>query len=170
MTEETEGRILTRERLAELLTSNKKAEGARDRGKAAENTVRDVLQVIKESQSSFDYQRLYDAYSAGGRFPPQIGDFLYFSTQSHGVIEVKELNHEYRLPQKNFARKKFPALERREQAGGRTWVVVHHKVGDFWRCPPFAFFKESPDAASWDLRQFQTYKHPRDFLSAKSLS
>jgi hypothetical protein len=131
------------------------------RGKVAEAAVRKYLERLNTRFSNFDFERKYDARSAGGRFPSQAGDFSFYrrgiaNEVLHGLIEVKEVAHDYRLPKKNFEDLGRP--EKRRLAGGIVIVVVLHTTTGYWRLPPFDWIYARADKPSWDLREFQVYE------------
>ena len=100
---------LTPAKIEEYLATSEKTKSAQRRGKSAEDACREHLKALKQAHPEFDFQRLYDAHSAGGRFPAQIADFLVFrggdNGTKHGAIEVKEIASGERLPAKNFPSK-----------------------------------------------------------------
>lgn len=124
------------------------------RGKKTEKQVEEMLTAFQRDPL-FDYQRLPDARSCMGRIPKQIGDFLWFYGNSHGVLEVKELKHDYRLPHDNVSQ--LPKLRRREMAGGKSFVIVKHTAANVWRIVSFAFLWDGKNSPSWDLREIPTY-------------
>lgn len=130
-----------------------------NRGKEAEKEVRKILEKFSAKWAAFDYERMYDARSAGGRFPAQVGDFSWFCGIPHnykfGVIEVKEVEHDFRLPSKNFSQ--VPKCRKRQLAGGVIVVLVNHTTTGLWRMPPFQHFAENAGAPSWDLSGFPTF-------------
>ncbi|TXH58653.1 MAG: hypothetical protein E6Q97_01725 [Desulfurellales bacterium] len=130
----------------------RKAAGTR--GKYAEKKVREVLESLSSRNAGFDYERKYDARSAGGRFQSQIGDFGYFIQTkdfhvAHGIIEVKEVNHDFRLPSKNLNAESVARMRARALAGAGILILVYHTPSKCWRLPRFEMFHERP--ASWDL-------------------
>src|SRR5262245_19757351 len=116
-----------------MATTYNKSPG--QRGKWAEDKVRALLKKLGEADARFDWERILDARSAGGRFRAQIGDFGVFMPQLHGVIEVKEVDHAYRLPHKNFDTEAVAKLYKRQLAGGATWIIVAH-LRSAWRLVP----------------------------------
>lgn len=140
------------------MEATKKEQG--QRGKSAESEVRKVLERLKETKSNFDFERKYDARSARGRFPSQAGDYGWYVTPYHGLIEVKEVGHDFRLPSKNFNAQQIGRCRIREMAGGVIVVLVKHTTTGLWRCPPFLLFSSNPAAPSWVLG-------PKTYLSAR---
>jgi hypothetical protein len=133
-----------------------------DRGKDAEGKCRQFLKVVGESDAKFDWQRQYDARASRGRIPSQTGDFEWFATGRHGVIEVKETEHDYRLAKKPFQRKdgslKFGVLKKRALAGGEITILVYHSTLKLWRVPDLQYFLDRITQPSWDLREFRTFE------------
>jgi hypothetical protein len=145
------------------------------RGKYAEGKVRE--QLLKESQrrAGFDFERNYDARSSMGRIPRRAGDFTIYgydigiggpTAAGHGVIEVKEVEHDFRLPKKNFNPDGFGILRKRELAGGLVAIIVYHRTTKLWRSVPFQFFWENAGEPSWDLTQFFGYSSAKAALQA----
>lgn len=135
------------------------------RGKAAEDIVAVHLQQIKDQFEYFDFQRLYDAHTAGGFFPAQLADYEFFSTSGHGCIEVKEVKHDFRLPQANFKTTKHARLKRRQEAGGIIFILVRFMPLDVWRVVPLQHFLDDTLAKSWDLRPFNAMPASAIFLT-----
>lgn len=138
------------------------------RGKVAEGEVQKYLNALSSRVAAFEFERIYDARSAGGKFPKRPGDFAFYRTSVHdgtpkvvvhtlhGLIEVKELEHAYRLPKTRLA--SLPKLVKRELSGGIIVVLIKNPLTGMWRCPPFAFFRNNQSVTSWDLRLWR--EHP----------
>lgn len=135
-----------------------------ERGKAAERDVKKYLTEVSLQYFDFDFERIYDARSAGGRFPSRPGDFEFYYPGCHGLIEVKEVNHAFRLPEKNFKKQAIARLRKRQLAGGTIVVVVRHANIGMWREVPLSFFVERADQPSWDLTGFTPVKSVRELL------
>lgn len=125
-----------------------------NRGKKAEAAIRDLLEDTKVQHIRFDYQRQLDARAAGGRFPSQTGDYLWFNQKGHGALEVKSVKHDFRLPAKNFGKEQIARLYRRQLASSIVVIAVHHSTTDLWRLPTFDVFSKNRTVPSWDLRAF----------------
>ncbi len=128
-----------------------------NRGKYAEGKVRESLKVLGLGHKDFDWERKHDARASRGRIPSQAGDFGYFMPRRHGLIEVKEVKHDFRLPKNNFDPEKWGRLTMREWAGGETLILVYHTTTKLWRAPSFAFFLMREKQPSWDLSEFPTF-------------
>lgn len=129
-----------------------------ERGKEPEDKVRDFLSRLSEKYAVFDFQREYDARSAGGRLPARVGDFTLFFPGVHGALEVKGVEHAYRLPEKNFKLAAINRLRKRQLAGGLIIVLVYHEPTKLWRSPPLQFFLSNKHVPSWDLSPFDTFR------------
>lgn len=122
------------------------------RGKTAEKKVREFLERVAGDFAGFDYERIYDARSSRGAIGKQPGDFRFFRPGAHGLIEVKEVAHNCRLPAKNLTQ--IPGLWKRQLAGGLIVVLVYFTQIKQWRNVPFDWLKAREHAPSWDLTQF----------------
>lgn len=158
--------VHTSARLQALKAAAKTKKELGERGKGAEDEVQKYLNSLNSKYANFEFERIYDARSAGGKFPARPGDFAFcrrHSTQLpnpvvntwHGLIEVKELKHDYRLPKGRLD--SLPKLVKREMAGGVIVVLIKHTEQGVWRCPPFEFFRDNQGVASWDLRGLRVY-------------
>ncbi|WP_152681303.1 hypothetical protein [Oligella urethralis] len=126
--------------------------------------VHNYLQSLSERVAEFDYERLPDARSAMGRFKSMVGDFAWFYPGRHGVIEVKETQHDYRL-----AKDKLPQLARlkkRVLAGGTCLILVYHSTANVWRCLDAAKLPLI-ERGSWDLREMPTFSKVSDIEIVK---
>ena len=141
----------------------KSIDGAQ-KGKWAEAEVQKIFRAKSDDNLNFTFNRTLDARSAGGKFPAQAGDFQWFRLQdgasTNGIIEVKEVQHLYRLPYKNFDKDAYARMRKRELAGSRCIVVIAHKLKDMkpadvtWRILPLPYFADrNPDVGSWDLSE-----------------
>jgi hypothetical protein len=128
--------------------------------------VRKYLEELNQQIAAFDFERRYDARSAGGKFPAQAGDYGYWRKlyptperviKTSGFIEAKETEQDFRLPQKNFSKEKISRLVKKQWAGANIVVLVLHTGLGQWRCPPFSIFEKNPAAPSWDLSAYPLY-------------
>lgn len=148
--------------------------GIGQRGKSAEKETRSFLDRLNFKYASFDYERVYDARSAGGRFPARPGDFEFYAPRLHGLIEVKEVEHDFRLPRKNMEGSKakdaakvsrIAKLLKRQLAGGMIFVLVNHTTTGLWRSVPIDWLHDRAAAPSWDLSEFKTYASAAECLA-----
>ena len=126
-----------------------------DRGKKAEDAVHKALAKWAEGYADREFNRLLDTRAAGRIVKSAAADFEIFAPGVHGLVEVKEVAHDYRL-----ARDKLPQMARlrkREMAGGLCLVVVHHSTIKLWRIATAAQLAEGGDKGSWNLTDWPTY-------------
>lgn len=138
---------------------------AANRGKNAEKAVSTYLTALSQKVAAFDWHRQYDARSASGRFPAQPGDFAFYRKGCHGLIEVKEVEHDYRLPKKNFDNDQIAKLHKRALAGGMIGIVINFTTTKKWVLVPLEFYRLNLDLPSWDLRGFEQYDKAKDVLN-----
>lgn len=124
------------------------------RGKDAEKEVQKVLDKMNVRHTTFAYIRLPDARAAMGRIKKQLGDFVCCSDSQTIALEVKSVNHAYRLPKANLDQ--LPLLKKFYLAGAECFVLVHFKTTDKWRVVPAYLFES--DVTSWDFREFSWSK------------
>lgn len=133
------------------------------RGKEAEKKVKEALEEFANSNPNFDWERILDARSAGGRFPARPGDFGFFGLKLHGLIEVKEVKHAFRLPHGNFSTSQVAKLKKRKRAGGYTLIIVYHSPTKKYRAAPLSFFEERT-GGSWDLSKLPEFDDIKAFI------
>lgn len=151
-----------------LTAGAKQRKAAGQRGKDAESDIRTFLKKLSAAHAHFDFQREPDARTAGGRIGKRTGDFTFYLPGMHGVVEVKELKHEYRLPRDRFIKDKndsLARLHRRRLAGGYIIVLVYHTEIGLWRRPTLGWLQEGAANPSWDMRELSTYPTLADALS-----
>lgn len=144
-----------------------------NRGKYAEGKVKDYLNKINEAMLNFDFERVLDAHAAGGRFQSRTGDFTWWAPELHGVIEVKEVEHAFRLPYKNVSTESIAKLVKRQLAGGQISILVCHQPMKLWRAVPLERLRErdkDTPSGSWDLSDLPTHKSVMDALANTDLA
>jgi len=124
------------------------------RGKNEEKEVHRWLENVDRQLHHFDWLRLPDARTAMGRGTAMPGDFEFFYRNGHGLIEVKAVAHDFRLPVKNVTQ--LPRMRKRALAGGDCYILVHHTTSGQWRRIP-ATEMDLRDAGSWDLSGYPAY-------------
>lgn len=129
---------------------------AANRGKKPEDDVRKYLKAYDEKTHCFDWARNYDAHSAGGRFHRQTGDFVFYMPGNHGVIEVKEVKHAFRVPHANYTEEKVAKVYKRTLAGGTAIVLVYFSPLGQWRTLGIETFR-TREGGSWDLSMWPLY-------------
>jgi len=134
-----------------------------NRGKKPEDEVRKYLKAYDERTHKFDWHRNYDAKSAGGRFQRQTGDFEFYLPGIHGIIEVKEVDHAFRLPHKNLTKESLAKMTKRQLAGGHASVLIYHTPIDQWRILGLSPFRVR-EGGSWDLSTYTLYPSAAEAL------
>lgn len=127
-----------------------------DRGKYAEGK---AAQALKDwsTKPGREANRLLDTRAAHRIVRAAAADFEFFCKEpaAHGLIEVKETKHAFRL-----AHDKVPQLARlrwRTMAGGLCAVLVFHSENKLWRSPGINWLTEHMDGASWNLSALDVY-------------
>lgn len=120
------------------------------RGKYAEGKVRAWMKSRSEYQASFDFYRFPDARAGSAQVVP--ADFEAFCNGANFLIEVKEVEHDFRLPAKNFSADKVARMAKRQLAGAECYILVYHRTTKLWRLVPLPIFMAR--APSWDLSGF----------------
>jgi hypothetical protein len=141
-----------------FLDEAKRKKSLGQRGKKPEDKIQEVLADLGK-QADFDWERIYDARSAGGKFPTRAADFAFYWPGTHGLIEVKEVKHDYRVPAGNFNSAQVGRMYKRQLAGGLNVILVYHSSTDLWRCLSLDYVRQVLDsgAASFDLRKERQY-------------
>lgn len=132
------------------MTTFKKVNRFANRGATAEKAAQKFMEAWAKDHPTREANRLVDAKAAGRIIKAAAADFEFFALPGHGLIEVKETEHEYRL-----ARDKVPQLarlRRRAKCGGICVVAVLHSPTGQWRVLDAAVMAVTGDKGSWDLR------------------
>jgi len=165
-----------------MIKTGAKQKALGSKGKGAEEAVKKFLTALSNQVASFEFERVYDARSAGGRFPSRTGDFHFYRAFNyapavggpgvketwHGVIEVKEVDHAFRLPAKNFKKGALAKLRKRQWSGGLIVILVKHTPKGLWRLVPFKFLDDRLTDPSWDLQDFSPCADIEDALCSMS--
>lgn len=122
-----------------------------DRGKDAESIINKVL-IKLALRADTAFYRLPDARAGSRR--PTLSDYFMMHKGVTFLLEVKEIEHEYRLPHKNFEKDQVARMRRFKFAGAKTYVLIYHSTLDKWRCSELDFF-EAREGGSWDLRSLE---------------
>jgi penicillin-binding protein-related factor A (putative recombinase) len=129
------------------------------RGKLAEAKVRATL-VKLALNADFNFERFPDARS--GSFKASPCDFIASYRGKSTLVEVKEVEHDFLLPAKNFSLDARARMRRWAMAGSNCIVLVYHSTTKLWRCVPLGEFTEV--AASYNLSNYPTYKSTDEML------
>ena len=127
------------------------ATNLRQKGKYAEGLVKKELARLS-LQQSFAFYRLPDARS--GSFTPTLSDFIVESKGVTTLLEVKEVNHEYRLPRPNFKLENRNRMRMFEMAGMNSLILVYFTPVKLWRAERLIYFT-GDETGSWDMRDSQ---------------
>lgn len=119
-----------------------------DRGKVAEKLVKKRLEKLSINTEVAAY-RLPDARA--GSFAPTLADFLVVQKGQMYLIEVKETQHEFRLPHANLNKEQVARMTRFQLAGAKAHVLIYHSTLKKWRTAGIDYFKDR-QGGSWDLR------------------
>lgn len=127
-----------------------------NRGVFAEKKVKDYLEEWQAGDTRREFSRLTDSKAAGRIIKAAKADFEYFSHPLgtlcvHGLIEVKETEHEYRIARDKVSQ--LPGLRKREKCGGRSAVLVYHSTIKVWRVAGVEYLAKNGDKGSWNLSE-----------------
>ena len=140
-----------------------------NRGKLAEGKAKAFLQTMSE-QTSLVYHRLPDAHA--GSMVSTLCDFIVHYA-GLTLLEVKEVNHEYRLPYGNFKQENASRMRLWEYSGAETLIAIYFKPLKKWRMTKLERFEPrslctptGKPQGSWDLRDLELVdiNHMKSFL------
>ncbi len=144
--------------------------GFANRGVYAESKVQAYLQWWASMDTHREFNRLVDTKAAGRIIKSAPADFEYFCSGtyevSHGLIEVKQTEHEYRLARDKVPQ--LPRLRKREKCGGESYVLIFHSTLKKWRCVGVPYLAEGGDKGSWNLTEVPTFTTCGDALASVS--
>ena len=121
-----------------------------NRGKEAEALVKKHLTELSK-QAHTTFYRFPDARAGSRQTAP--ADFMLVHAGKLILLEVKEVDHSFRLPHKNLSQ--VPSLRRYEMAGAVGIVLVYFKPEKAWRVAPADYFLKV-EGGSWDMRDIPT--------------
>lgn len=124
---------------------------AANRGKWAEGRVRAYLKTLELANCAF--HRFPDAHAGSLATTP--ADFLVCRQGKLTLLEVKEVQHDFRLPYKNFALDQMARMRMWKAAGAQALVAVCFMPTQTWRILDVEYFVQR-DGASWDMRDTLT--------------
>jgi hypothetical protein len=144
----------------------KKTNKFANRGAKAEEYVAKALKAWSD-QPGREANRLTDSKAAGRIIKAAAADFEFFCNLDHGtyhgLIEVKETEHEYRLARDKVPQ--LPRLRKRANCGGVCLVVVRHSTLNMWRVLDAQVMAVTGDKGSWNLSNMPTYKTLEEALA-----
>ncbi len=126
------------------------ATGYGTRGKWAEDKVRQALTTLSTA-SNFTFHRFADARAGFKQDAP--ADFMLLNEGHVTLLEVKEVDHAFRLPYKNFESEQVSRMRVWSLAGASVAVLVLTKQAEerynrstsrVWRLAPLEFYLERP--------------------------
>lgn len=118
-----------------------------ERGKDAESKVKKELAALESASCSF--YRFPDR-RAGATVTAPCDYYLLKDGHSY-FIEVKEVEHEFRLPHSNFEKPQIARMRKFKWAGATSIVLVYFKPLDMWRARDVDYFLNT-EGGSWDMR------------------
>lgn len=130
-----------------------------DRGAVAEGLVQGYLEDWQARDSRHEFNRLVDTKAARRIIKAAAADFEWFAWPlgtyaAHGLIEVKETQHEYRLDRDRITQ--LARLRKRQKCGGSCCVLVYHSTLNLWRVLTVErMVKDGGPGGSWDLRDME---------------
>ena len=130
---------------------------AANRGKYAEGEVKKFLKKMEAANCA--HHRFPDAHSGSMVTAP--ADFMFMQAGIFRLLEVKEVQHDFRLPYDNFSPDQVARMRMWQAAGAHAWVLVYHKNLKAWRLIPAEWFLNRPKLSasgkpvgSWVLDEF----------------
>lgn len=123
---------------------------AANRGKWAEGEVKKLLKKLEMANCAS--HRFPDAHAGSLATTPS--DFLVCRAGKLTLLEVKEVQHDYRLPVKNFAPDQRARMRMWKLAGAQALVLVCFQPSRVWRLADIDYFTN--EGASWDMRDVPT--------------
>lgn len=136
--------------------------GFANRGAFAEKKVKECLEDWEAGDTCREFSRLTDTKAAGRIIKAADADFAYYANLDrpednicHGLIEVKETEHEYRLSRDKVSQ--LPRLRKREKCGGTSVVLVYHSTLKVWRALSVGYLANFGDKGSWNLTEHPTF-------------
>lgn len=136
----------------------KKANPFANRGATAEKAMAKFLDKWSSAPNR-EANRLTDTKAAGRIIKAAAADFEYFTPMGHGLIEVKQTEHDYRLARDKVPQ--LPRLRKRTHCGGICLIAVYHSTTECWRVVDADYLASTGDKGSWNL----TLIHPHEDLA-----
>lgn len=148
----------------------KKLNSFANRGAKAEKATQEYLAAWAQGHLHREYNRLVDTKAAGRIIKSACADFEFFTVgtdtmqafSTHGLIEVKETEHEYRLARDKVPQ--LPRLRKRAYCGGFCCVLVLHSTLGKWRALSAPRLAVTGDKGSWNLTDEPSFDTPGEAL------
>ena len=122
---------------------------SKGRGKVAEAKVAAALKNVPECVA----KRIPDAKA--GSFVAVAGDFSVKYRGRAYLLEVKQTDHNFRLPHGNVSLRQIALMRKSMMAWVICWVLVYHAKLDAWRAVDVEFLR-TRTGGSWDLSEYAT--------------
>jgi hypothetical protein len=132
------------------------------RGKYAEGKVKAQLKGLESA--SFTHYRFPDARA--GSFTVTPCDYMVCNSGKLTLLEVKEVDHKFRLPHANFSKDQVARMRNFESAGAAAWVLIYFTPMKLWRYESISYFLQR-EGGSWDMSGFEL--RPLDMILEKIL-
>lgn len=129
------------------ITLLKAKASSKGRGKVAEAKVAAALKNVPECVA----KRIPDAKA--GSFVAVAGDFSVKYRGRSFLLEVKQTDHDFRLPHGNVSLRQIALMRKSMMAGVVCWVLVYHAKLDAWRLIDVESLRTRV-GGSWDLSRF----------------
>jgi penicillin-binding protein-related factor A (putative recombinase) len=120
------------------------------RGKFAEGAVAKWLKKFETAASVATYR---PPDRRAGSFAVAPCDRFILIGGKLVALEVKEVDHDFRLPTKNFGLDQRGRMRVWQLAGAQAWVLIHFTPIKQWRLVYLDYFG-TQDTGSWDLSHF----------------
>lgn len=128
--------------------------GIGDRGKYAEDVVKKKLKALESADTT--HYRWPDTRAGSLKTAP--ADFAVMRRGRLFLLEVKQVQHGYRLPYPNFDLAQAARMRMWQHAGASPWVIVCHRTEQtLWRYGPLDAFEDRSVGGSWNLQTWNTY-------------
>ena len=121
------------------------------RGKSAEDLLKRYCFNRAAKEAAFAYYRYPDA--RGGSLVVVPADFMVMYAGTMYLLEVKEVQHDFRLPHSTFGKGQVARMRVWQEAGAKSWVLVRFMPNDVWRFVTVDFFLND-EGGSWDMRDY----------------
>jgi penicillin-binding protein-related factor A (putative recombinase) len=130
------------------------------RGKYAEGLVKAYLKKLESV--SFTHYRFPDARA--GSFTVTPCDFAILDYGKLTMLEVKQVEHSFRLPYANYSKDQCARMRNWESAGANAQVLIYFTPEKLWRYESVGFFLNREEGkGSWDLKELELITLDRAF-------
>lgn len=128
--------------------------GIGNRGKYAEDVIKKKLKALESADTT--HYRWPDTRAGSLKTAP--ADFAVMRRGRLFLLEVKQVQHGYRLPYPNFDPAQAARMRMWQHAGASPWIIVCHRTEQtLWRYGPLDAFEDRSVGGSWNLQTWNTY-------------